>query len=110
MPLRAAASERPFATVSLSSTTARRFSRFTSAISRSVFCCADDVEREQHVVRHAGVGEHLDLAELLAGDAHRAGLHLQLAQRRDLVRLDVRTVREAVLREMPLHARGCCLP
>src|SRR5206468_11488244 len=29
----------------------------------------EDVEGQQHVVGDAGLGEHLDLAELLAGDA-----------------------------------------
>ena len=65
---------------------------------------AQHVVGEQDVVGDAGVGHHLDLAELLAGDADRAGLHLHLGERRDLVRLDVRAVGEAVARERVLRA------
>jgi hypothetical protein len=43
-------------------------------------------------------------AELLAGDADGAGLHLHAADRGDLVRLDVRPVPDGVPREMRLHA------
>ena len=65
---------------------------------------AQHVVGEQDVVGDAGIRHHLDLAELLAGDADRAGIHLQLGQRRDLVRLDVRPVGEAVARERLLRA------
>src|SRR5882724_2484450 len=40
----------------------------------------EDVEGQQHVVSDAGLGEHLDLAELLAGDALSTGGHLHPAQ------------------------------
>ena len=65
---------------------------------------AQHVVGEQDVVGDAGIRHHLDLAELLAGDADRAGVDLQLRQRRDLVRLDVRAVGEAVARERVLRA------
>jgi len=63
----------------------------------------EDVEGQENVVGDPGVGEHLHLAELLAGDADGAGPHLQLAERGNLVRLDVRTVRDAVPVEVLLH-------
>jgi hypothetical protein len=64
---------------------------------------ADDVVGQQDVIGHAGVGEHLDLAQLLAGDAKGPRLHLHFPERRDLVRLDVRSVADAVLRQVRLH-------
>jgi len=52
----------------LSNTTASRSSAAPApAAARS--WRAEDVEGQQHVVSDAGLGEHLDLAELLAGDA-----------------------------------------
>ena len=54
---------------------------------------ADQVVRDQDVV-DPGVGHHLRLAELLAGDAARAERHLPARDLDGLVRLDVRTVRE----------------
>jgi hypothetical protein len=61
-------------------------------------------ERDQHVVeprrRH-----HLRLAELLAGDAGRAGANLRVCEHRQLVRLDVRPEREAVAVAVRLHPR-----
>jgi hypothetical protein len=44
-----------------------------------------------------------DLPQLLAGDADRAGLDLQPGDCRDLVRLDVRPVGDAMPVEMALH-------
>jgi hypothetical protein len=70
---------------------------------------ADDVEREQDVVGDAGVGEDFDLAQLLAGDPGRARLHLQLPERGNLVRLDVRSIGDAVLGQMRLHAADVVL-
>ena len=65
---------------------------------------ADDIVGEQDVAIDAGVGEDLDLPELLAGDAARAGVELHLADRRNLVGLDVRPVGDATLVELGLHA------
>ena len=65
---------------------------------------AQHVVGEQDVVGDAGVRHHLDLAELLAGDADRAGVDLHLGERRNLVRLDVRAVGEAVAGERLLRA------
>ena len=70
---------------------------------------ADDIEGEQHVVGHTRVGEHFHFTQLLAGDADRARLHLQLAQRRDLVRLDVGAIGDAVLGKVRLHAANVVL-
>ena len=50
---------------------------------------ADDVVGDEDVV-DAGVGHHLGLAELLAGDADGTELDLSARELRDLVRLDVR--------------------
>ena len=66
---------------------------------------ADDVEGEEDVVGHAGIDEDPRLAELLAGDADRAGRHLHLADLRDLVGLDVRPVADALLGKHGLNAR-----
>ena len=54
---------------------------------------ARQVVRDQDVV-DPGVGHHLRLAELLAGDAARAEGHLPARDLDGLVRLDVRAVRE----------------
>ncbi len=62
-----------------------------------------DVEGEQHVVRHVGVGEDLDLAEFLARDPDGARGHLHPANLGDLVRFDVRPVGDAVLVQVRLH-------
>jgi len=64
---------------------------------------AQHVVGQQDVVGGAGIGHHLDFAELLAGDADRAGLHLQLRQCRNLVRLDVGAIVEAMAREHVLR-------
>ena len=64
---------------------------------------AQDVEGEQDVVGHARVHEDLDLSDLLARDAHGSRLHLQLSDGGNLVRLDVRTIPDAVLGEVRLH-------
>jgi hypothetical protein len=69
----------------------------------------DDVEREQHVIRDAGVGEDLDLAKLLARDADGAGGHLQAAERRNLVGLHVRPIGDAVTRQVVVHAPDVAL-
>jgi hypothetical protein len=63
----------------------------------------EDVVGEQHVLGEPGIGEDLDLAQLLAGDAKGAGGELQAADGRDLVRLDVRPVADAVAVEVGLH-------
>src|SRR6266705_4446873 len=55
------------------------------------------------------IDEDLDLAELLTRDAHGAGRHLQLADGRDLVSLDVGAVADAVLGEMRLHPANVVL-
>ena len=65
---------------------------------------AQHVVAEQDVVGGARVRHHLDLAELLAGDADRTGLHLHFGERRDLVGLDVRPVGEPVTGEKVLRA------
>ena len=71
---------------------------------------ADDVEGDQQVVGDAGIDEDLGLAELLAGEARRARLDLHLADRRDLVRLDVRAVAPARGRDHALARARCCAP
>jgi len=65
---------------------------------------ADDVEREQDIVGCAGVDEDLCLTKFLAGDPDGAGRHLQLRDRRNLVRLDVRPVADPGARHHRLHA------
>ncbi len=65
---------------------------------------AEDVVGQEHVVGDAPVDEHLDLAELLAGDADGSGFDLHPSDRRDLVRLDVRPIADGVPREMRLNA------
>src|SRR5262249_41803452 len=64
---------------------------------------AQHVVGGQHVVGHIGVREYLDLAELLTGDADRARVDLHAADRRNLVRLDVRPVADAMTSEKRLH-------
>ncbi len=95
-PWRLPASDRPFATVSLSSTTAMRLRRLDQRRQPLGLGIAEDVVGEQDVVGDAGLGHDLDLAELLARDADRAGLHLQRGERWDLVGLDVRTIGDTV--------------
>jgi hypothetical protein len=64
----------------------------------------EHVVGQEHVVGHAGVGEHLRLTDLLHRDPDGAGRHLHPADRWDLVRLDVRAVRQAVAVEVRLYA------
>ena len=89
---RAAASERPASSHSSSTLTATSTRRASSRQPLELRL-ARQVVRDQDVV-DPGVGHHLRLAELLAGDAARAEGHLPARDLDGLVRLDVRAVRE----------------
>ena len=64
---------------------------------------AQDVEGDENVV-DAGIGHDFGFADLLAGDAARAGLDLRLGEARQLVRLDMRPALEAEPVAMGLEA------
>ena len=64
----------------------------TSSISRSVLAAPTMLKVMSRSSVTPGVDEHFGLAELLAGQADGAGRDLHLADRRDLVGLDVRPV------------------
>ena len=53
-----------------------RFSRLISAASRSVLASPSTLKVSRMSSATPASDKHLDLAELLAGDADRAGLHL----------------------------------
>ena len=65
---------------------------------------AQDIVGEEDVVSDSGIGEHFGFAELLAGntDGTRFGLHP--GYRRNLVRLDMRAIGNAVPRHLFLRA------
>ena len=56
---------------------------------------AEDIVADQDVV-DAAIGHHLGLAELLAGDAARAGLDLEAGEFGRFMRLDMRAVGDAL--------------
>ena len=95
-------------TVSLSATTARRLTRVGQLHQPVGLALADDVEGQKDIVADAGVDEDFRLAELLAGEPDRAGRHLHLADRRDLVGLDVRAVGDALRGDHAPERARCC--
>ena len=104
-PWRTPASDSPRTTVSLSAYDGEPLHPLRELHQPVGLLFADDVEGEQDVVGDAGIGEDLDLAELLAGDADSPGFHLHLPDRGDLVRLDVRPVAEPMRGDRRLRPR-----
>ena len=106
-PAAASAGESPRATAAESPTTATCASRGERGEPLRLGR-ADEREGEQDVAE-AGSLHHFRLAELLARDPDRAGAHLHVRDRRQLVRLDVRPEREPVLVAVALHAGDIAL-